>query len=271
MIPKSTSDGPAGPPKPPTLGGLLRRLRDDRRISREKLAFAAGVSSSYITHLESGDRDHPTRAVLEALVRYLDRITPVSDIERRHLFDLAGLAPVDNPTVEDLRAEISAEMRRTLALQEPDLAAYVDTRWNVLAGNESYDRAFPGLVEDVNILRWFFGNPLSRKVMVEWETESTLTVHWLRGLIGQQGGGDWATDLLDELAQYRDFRRIWDDGDTVYGREHTAMRLCDLHTGEYYTVDVQLFRLDSVAYPGRIQYYLGVRGPDAAGPHPGLP
>ncbi|MFD6455717.1 helix-turn-helix domain-containing protein, partial [Nocardia sp. NPDC060220] len=119
MIPKPSFDGPDGPPKPPTLGGLLRRLRDDRRISREKLAFAAGVSSSYITHLESGDRDRPTHAVIEALVRYLDRIAPVTDIERRHLFDLAGLAPVDNPTVEDLRAEISTEMRRTLALQEP--------------------------------------------------------------------------------------------------------------------------------------------------------
>lgn len=262
MLPKSSSDGPGGPPKPPTLGGLLRRLRDDRRISREKLAFAAGVSSSYITHLESGDRDRPTQAVIEALVRYLDRIAPVSDIERRHLWDLAGLAPVDNPSVEDLRAEINDEMRRALSLQAPNLAAYVDTRWNVLAGNDAYHHAFPGLVEDVNILRWFFGNPLSRKVMVEWEKESTLTVHWLRGQIGQQGGADWAAELLDELAQYPDFRRIWDDGDTVYGREHTAMRLCDLHTGEYYTVDVQLFRLDSVAYPGRIQFYLAVRGPD---------
>ncbi|MFC6011219.1 helix-turn-helix domain-containing protein [Nocardia lasii] len=259
---KTSSDGPDAPPRAPTLGGLLRRLRDERRLSREKLAFAAGVSSSYITHLESGDRDHPTRAVVDALVRYLDRISPVTDIERRHLLDLAGLTPVDNPTIEDLRAEITAEMRRTIALQEPNLAAYVDTRWNVLAGNESYDRAFPGLVEDVNILRWFFSNPLSRKVMVEWEKESTLTVHWLRGLIGQQGGADWAAELLDELADYRDFRRIWDDGDTAYGRDHTAMRLCDLHTGEYYTVDVQLFRLDSVAYPGRIQYYLGVRGSD---------
>ncbi|GGN76909.1 helix-turn-helix transcriptional regulator [Nocardia rhizosphaerihabitans] len=264
MPPKTSSDGPAGPPRPPTLGGLLRRLRDDRRISREKLAFAAGVSSSYITHLESGDRDRPTQAVVEALVRYLDRIEPVTDIERRHLLDLAGLSAVGNPSVEDLRGEINAEMRRTLALQEPNLAAYVDTRWNVLAGNESYHRAFPGLVEDVNILRWFFGNPLSRKVMVEWEKESSLTVHWLRGLIGQQGGGEWAAELLDELAQYHDFRRIWDDGDTVYGREHTAMRLCDLDTGEYYTIDVQLFRLDSVAYPGRIQYYLGVRGPDGS-------
>lgn len=261
MLSKSTADGPEGSPKPPTLGGLLRRLRDDRRISREKLAFAAGVSSSYITHLESGDRERPTQVVVEALVRYLDRIEPVTDIERRHLFDLAGLAPVDNPSVEDLRAEINDEMRRTLTLQEPNLAAYVDTRWNILAGNDSYNHAFPGLIEDANILRWFFGNPLSRKVMVEWEKESTLTVHWLRGLIGQQGGADWSAELLEELAQYPDFRRIWDDGDTVYGREHTAMRLCDLHAGEHYTVDVQLFRLDSVAYPGRIQYYLGVRGP----------
>nr|WP_229683970.1 helix-turn-helix transcriptional regulator [Nocardia camponoti] len=246
-------------PRVPTLGGLLRKLRDDRRISREKLAFAAGVSASYITHLESGDRDRPTRTVLEALMRYLDEISPISSDERRHLFDLAGIVAVDNPTIADLRGELTVDMRRSLTLQEPNLAAYIDTRWNVLAANQVYARAFPGLLEDVNILRWFFRNPLSRQVMVEWERESALTVQWLRGLIGQQGSGAWATELLAELAAYPDFRRIWDDGDTVYGREQTAMLLRDIETGENYTVEVGLFRLDSIAYPGRIQYYLGVR------------
>ncbi|MFF0543104.1 MmyB family transcriptional regulator [Nocardia thailandica] len=262
MPPRPSTADPAGPPKPPTLGGLLRRLRDERRISREKLAFAAGVSSSYITHLEGGDRDRPTLVVVEALLRYLDRIEPVTEIERRHLFDLAGLSEPGYPTVAELRERITDEMRHGLALQEPNLAAYVDTRWNVLAANDSYARAFPGLLEDVNILRWFFGNPLSRKVMREWEKESALTVHWLRGLLGQDGGADWAGELLDEMAEYPDFRRLWSAGDTVYGRSDAAMLLRDLDTGADFTIVVQLFRVDSVTSPGRIQFYLGTRGPD---------
>ena len=39
-------------PVPPTFGSVLRRLRDERGASRERLAFNAGVSASYVTHLE---------------------------------------------------------------------------------------------------------------------------------------------------------------------------------------------------------------------------
>ncbi|MGY4103131.1 helix-turn-helix transcriptional regulator [Nocardia sp. R16R-3T] len=243
--------------RPPTFGGELRRLRDDRRISREKLAFAAGVSTSYITHLEGGDREHPTRPVVNALFGYLDRIAALTDAERRLFFDLAGLGVDRFPSVPELRNEISADMRDGLRLHEPNAAGYVDTRWNVLSCNESYAAAFPGLVDDVNVLRWFFGNELSKQVMVEWEREAALTVDWLRGLIGQSGDTAWSTEFLDELGAYTDFRRMWAAGGTTYGRNQ-PMHLRDLDTGECYRFDVQLFRLDSGKHPGTIQFFLGI-------------
>ncbi|WP_084510739.1 helix-turn-helix transcriptional regulator [Nocardia lijiangensis] len=266
MSRKSTEASPGDLLRPPTFGGLLRRFRDDRRVSREKLAFAAGVSSSYITHLEGGDRAHPTKAVVEALIGYLHRVAPLSDAERRHLFDLAGLSEASAPTVAQLRAEITEDMRSGLEVHEPNAAGYLDTRWNVLSCNAAYAAAFPGLVEDVNILRWFFGNEMSKRVMVDWEREAALTVDWLRGLIGQSGGGDWSTELLAELGRYPEFRRMWASGGTAYGRESPQMRLRDIETGEHFSLDVQLFRVDSGSHPGRIQFFLGIRTPQPAPP-----
>ncbi|MFI6777615.1 helix-turn-helix domain-containing protein [Nocardia sp. NPDC050412] len=257
-MPSRSTDGADGARvRPPTFGGELRRLRDDRRISREKLAFAAGVSTSYITHLEAGDREHPTRTVVNALVGYLDRIAPLTDAERRLFFDLAGLGVDRFPSVLELRNEIGADMRDGLRLHEPNAAGYVDTRWNVLSCNDSYAAAFPGLIDDVNVLRWFFGNELSKQVMVEWEREAALTVDWLRGLIGQSGDTAWSIEFLDELGAYPDFRRMWAAGGTTYGRDR-PMHLRDLGSGECHRLDVQLFRVDSGNHPGRIQFFLGI-------------
>ncbi|MFQ6391815.1 helix-turn-helix transcriptional regulator [Nocardia sp. KC 131] len=260
MLSKSTDPGDGNQLRPPTFGGLLRRLRDDRRISREKLAFAAGVSSSYITHLESGDRDRPTKAVVTSLIAYLDRIGRLADAERRHLFDLAGLTEETFPAVPQLRAEIGADMRNGLRLHEPNAASYLDTRWNILFCNDAYAATFPGLVEDVNVLRWFFGNELSKRVMVDWEREAALTVDWLRGLIGQSGDTAWSAELLEELGGYPEFRTMWAAGRTIYGRDQ-PMLIRDLGTGEPYSLDAQMFRVDSGNYPGRVQFFLGIRTP----------
>ncbi|WP_156371240.1 helix-turn-helix transcriptional regulator [Nocardia arizonensis] len=259
-MPRKTTDAGTGHLlRPPTFGGLLRRLRDDRRISREKLAFAAGVSASYITHLEGGDRDHPTKAVVDALIRYLDRVEPLADAERRHLFDLAGITADTYPSVEELRADIGEDMRRALGMHEPNPACYLDTRWNLLSWNGAYAAAFPGLVTEGNVLRWFFGDTDSKRIMVEWEREALRTVEWLRGLIGQSGDTGWSADLLRELGEFPEFCDMWAAGGTAYGRDSPLMQLCDPDTGARFELDVQMFRVDSGSHPGRVQFFLGIR------------
>lgn len=244
--------------QPPTLGKLLRKLRDARRVSRERLAFNAGVSTSYITHLENGNRERPTREVIHALVRYLNHIGPLSAVEHRHLLDLAGLGALDYPSVDELRGGITDDMRHALTLHEPNLAAYLDTRWNVLACNDSYARAFPGIVADGNILHWLLGNELSRRAVVEWEQEVRIMVQWLRGLLAGSGDSASAVAFLAELGQYEQFCRVWDEGVPAYGRDRPLLHLRDIPSDRVRTVVVQMFRVESADHSDGMLVFLGI-------------
>ncbi|MEV0359537.1 helix-turn-helix transcriptional regulator [Nocardia sp. NPDC050697] len=244
---------------PPTFGGTLRRIRDDRGVSREKLAFAAGVSASYIAHLESGEREHPTRSVVDALLRYLDRVVRLPADDRRHLFELAGLAVTEVPTVDELRAGIGPAMRRGLSLHEPNPAGFFDARWNLLAVNRVAAAMFPGLAEGGNMLHWMFGDPGARRALPDWDQVTALSVANLRGRIGRPGEAGWAGALLAELSRYPEFRRLWSTGAISYGGDLPALRFHDAAAGAPCLLEFQVYEVDSGVHPGWIRFFLGFR------------
>ncbi|WP_054814681.1 MmyB family transcriptional regulator [Nocardia arizonensis] len=240
---------------PPTFGELLRRLRQSRGVSREKLAVGAGMSVSYLTHLERGERGRPTRTVVEGLIRHLDRITALSWPDRRHLFDLAGIREVGAPDVAQLRAEITADMRRGLALHLPHPASYFDARWNLLAANSAVAAAFPGLREGANILHWLFGDDIARRVVVDWDRVAALSVAGLRGRIGRLQAGEHFADLLAELGRYTEFLALWQRGEVTYFRERPVLRLRDPDTGVGRALDVRIYDVDSGSHPGWVHFF----------------
>ncbi|MFF2556310.1 helix-turn-helix transcriptional regulator [Nocardia sp. NPDC058058] len=242
----------------PTFGNLLRRLRDGRGLSRERLAFNAGVSASYITHLEKGERGNPTREVVEALIRHLDLLDPLSAADHRQLSDLAGLGSGDLPTVEQLCDAITANMRRVLNLHRPNLAAYIDLRANVLAWNDSWDDTFPGVTEDGNMLRWLFGNDLATRVMVNWESDVRQVVRWLRGLIGRSGDTAGFADLLQELGEFPKFRQAWSEGGVAFAPHVWTLHLRNPVTGLRRKVYAQTGRIDTGPHPGHLMAILGL-------------
>ncbi|MET7772663.1 helix-turn-helix transcriptional regulator [Nocardia sp. NPDC005366] len=245
---------------PPTFGASLRRLRQGRGISREKLAFGAGVSVSYLTHLERGERERPTRTVVDGLIRYLGSVEALPRQDRRHLFELAGLVDTAVPTVAQLCADITPDMRRALALHEPYAAGYFDSRWNLLAANAAVGVIFPGLREEANILHWFFGHEFARRAVVDWERAVELSVAGLRGRIGRLQAGEHFAGLLEELGVYPEFRGLWERGDVTYFREHPHLRFRDLTTGECRGFDFQIYDVDNGGYPGWVQFF-GARRP----------
>jgi len=254
--------------RPPTLGGYLRAARRERKLSRDQVAVAAAVSTSYVTQLETGEKSHPSVPALRAITTALG----LDARQLRHAYNLARLRPdeLDNPAgtpgVEELIPGITPEMLMTIDYLNPTLAAYVDERWDILAANESYARAFPGLIESGNVMRWFFASPSAKKVTIEWETEAALTVHWFRGLLGSRGHDKWGTELLDELSKYPDFARLWLEEQVKFGRDTSYMHLRDPGTGEPYTLNVQLYATMPEARV-RVQVYIGLRIP-YSGPVP---
>ncbi|MGW4356380.1 MmyB family transcriptional regulator [Nocardia sp. NPDC004582] len=242
----------------PTFGDVLRRLRDQRGLSRERLAFSAGVSASYVTRLEKGGKTKPTQAVVDALVRCMSQRNPLSDTERRHLYDLAGLTGAGYPAVAELKRSIGADALRLLAMHRPKPAAFYDTRGNVLAGNIEWAQTFPGLAENGNLYRWMFADPAARRVMADWEADVRQSVSWLRGTVGALTDPAVFGDLMRELGEFPEFRRFWSAGDVGFAPPVRTMRLRDPGTGELRLYRMQVGILESVAYPGLIVATVGL-------------
>lgn len=234
--------------RPPTLGDFLRTARQERQLSRDQLAISAAVSSSYIAQLETGEKVHPTVAALRALATALQ----LSPVDLRHLYDLARLPLNDRDDrelgdIKNLANEVTPEMRAFLDSLNPTQAAYFDSRWNVLSANDSYARGFPGMIESGNVLRWLFTAPAAKTVLVEWEKEAALTVHWFRALMGTHKNDERSARILDELSADPDFARMWLDEDINFSRQSPYMRVRDPDTGELNTLNAQLHSLQTPA------------------------
>ncbi|WP_169815675.1 MmyB family transcriptional regulator [Nocardia inohanensis] len=245
-------------PALPHIGRLLRKLRLERGLSRERLAFAAGVSTSYITHLEAGKRNRPTAAVMTALVRHLEKLEPLTEAQVRQLNDLSGRITRPVPTLAELRAEVTAVTGELLASFGVVPACCVDIGWNLLACNDSYAAAFPGMVTDGNVLRCLFADPMSTQILVDWQAEAEQAVRLLRGRLAQHADLPWCTELLAELSRFPKFRRIWDKGEVSYHRELGPAQLRDPVTDRRSQVYLQSFRLAAGVHYDRVQIHLFV-------------
>lgn len=254
--------------RPPNLGDYLRALRTRSTpqhpggLTRRELALKIYSSVSYISQLERNEAASPSPEFLDSTAAALSLDTA----QQRHLFNLARRTPTERETksapwtIDEYRELITPEMRTAINALNPHLVAYLDERWNIIECNSAYDQAFPGLVADGNVLRWFFATEESKKVMVEWEPETTLTVNWFRALMGRYYNPEWAIDILNELGQFPAFRDLWDKEDVRFGRHQPFMHLRDIHTDEQYRVHVQVHTESGGEYP--LQMYLGVRIPD---------
>ncbi|MFD6357374.1 helix-turn-helix domain-containing protein [Nocardia tengchongensis] len=236
----------------PTFGQALRRLRDERGFSREHLAYSAGVSASYVTLLEKGERGNPTRSVVEALLRCLDTMIPLTATDRRHLFDLAGLRSEDSPTPEELLASLTPDERDALHLFHPTLAAYLDVCGNVLDANDAWYAALPGLREERNVFHWLFGNPVAKLVEAEWQTEARLYVLWLRMTLGRTPDDPALNALVADLARYPHFRHYWTDNTVEFTPPVRNLRLRNPNSGQTREYNVQAGPIQSETYPERI-------------------
>jgi len=117
-----------------TVGDLLRKWRQHRRLSQLDLSIQADISTRHLSFVETG-RSVPSRDMVLHLAEQLD--LPLR--ERNQLLIAAGYAPIYPERALDA-APMSAvrdAVRQVLSGHEPFPAIAVDRYWNLVDGNSA--------------------------------------------------------------------------------------------------------------------------------------
>ncbi len=134
-------------------GVLLRRWREQRRVTQTDLAFAAESSTRHLSCLETGKAE-PSREMVGRLSECLD--IPLRD--RNTLLLAAGFAPVfSERSVSELEAA-KAALDTVLKSHAPYPAFAVDRHWNIVLSNAALPQLYEGcsaelLQKPVNAMR----------------------------------------------------------------------------------------------------------------------
>src|SRR5579884_4305753 len=140
-----------------SVGSLLRRWREQRRLTQLEVALDAGISARHWSFVETG-RSKPGRAML---LRVSERLAiPYRD--RNEILLAAGHAPAfpERPLDDPDLAPVRAALDEILAAHEPYPAIAFDRSWNLVASNPpasamvDRDEIDPTLLEPpINVLR----------------------------------------------------------------------------------------------------------------------
>ncbi|MEV0636572.1 helix-turn-helix transcriptional regulator [Streptomyces sp. NPDC050619] len=186
-------------------------------LRREEVSLLSGVSLTWYTWLEQGRDINVSPQILLALARALQ----LDEVERAHLFRLAGL-PVPAPA--DRSLAVPEAVRMFLDTLMPNPAFVIDRCFDILAWNRAQEQILGSALLDRpprerNSVWMLFREPLLRTLMPEWEAEA----RWLAGLLRQQAAYELDnprfTELVGELRSTSpEFAALWQDHDVVQFR-----------------------------------------------------
>ncbi|MGW4368095.1 MmyB family transcriptional regulator [Nocardia takedensis] len=114
-----------------------------------------------------------------------------------------------------------------------DLAAYVDPVWNVLACNDLFREATPGLERTGSIPVWIFSAD-TEPILTDRATELSHSMATIRAMTGCYRAAEQTRAVYRHLCPNTEFRNAWcDDVRAAYGRDpSTPMHAIHPVTGE---------------------------------------
>jgi transcriptional regulator with XRE-family HTH domain len=125
-------------------GVLLRRWREQRRMTQTDLALAADSSTRHLSYLETG-RSRPSREMIVRLAECL--AVPLRD--QNTLLLAAGFAPgFQERSLAELEAARTA-IDSVLQAHKPYPAFAVDRHWNVVLSNSALPQLYEGCSVDL--------------------------------------------------------------------------------------------------------------------------
>ncbi|WP_327400197.1 helix-turn-helix transcriptional regulator [Streptomyces sp. NBC_01288] len=183
-------------------------------LRREEVSLLSGVSLTWYTWLEQGRDINVSPQILLALARALQ----LDDVERAHLFRLAGRTA---PEPAERSLQVPDVVRAFLDTLMPNPAFVIDRCFDVLAWNRAQEAILgPALLDrprrELNSAWLLFREPGIRALMPEWEAET----EWMAGLLRQQAAYELDNprfaELIDELVTTSPhFARLWEAHEVV--------------------------------------------------------
>ncbi|PKV96647.1 helix-turn-helix protein [Amycolatopsis echigonensis] len=228
---------PAGP-------GAGRRVSG---LRRSEVAQLAGVSTEYYTRLEQGRARQPSEQVLHALGDALR----FDDIERRHLFALAG-ATAERTDRAEHSSRLRPALRQVLDSMELASAFVSDRNLTVVGGNALWALLFPDVAalprRERSMARWTLLDPRARLVWRDWERVARDYVHGLRLAAAAQPRNQHIANLIGELMMRSPEFPAWWSEHRVQERSSGLKRLRHPVAGD---LELQYEIFASVADPGQ--------------------
>jgi len=183
-------------------------------LRREEVSLLSGVSMTWYTWLEQGRDIRVSPQILLALARAL----ALDEVERAHLFRLAGAEPPPPPRTP-ASAGVSPAIRAFLDAQGPNPAFVIDRCFDILAWNAAEQALLHGVgldrpADELNVLWLMFTEPPLRTLMTRWEAEARWLTALLRGQAAYETDNPRFAELTGKLCAASPlFRRLWEAHD----------------------------------------------------------
>ncbi|MRH86169.1 helix-turn-helix domain-containing protein [Nocardia sp. SYP-A9097] len=183
-------------------GAYIRLQRKAAGLTREQLADRINLSVSLIEKIELGTRT----TTLPTLKTLFDGLN-VPPLHRRYILNLSlpgGLGhnsdAVPEPTLADL-ADLAS-------LPHPAGFFLVPT-FTMVAVNDAYRTAFPGIVNGTNLIEWLLLNPCARDTVLDWHREAHRLVHGLRVLTPDPATNPHITEIINRCQAIPEWDHLW--------------------------------------------------------------
>jgi transcriptional regulator with XRE-family HTH domain len=175
-------------------------------LRREEVAELSGVGVTWYTWLEQGRDISASSQVINALARAL----LLTDDQRLHLRELAGLPPGEPPTPD---GDMLPRLQLLVDAQLPSPASVFDQHFDYLVWNQSYTqvRNDPGALpaDRRNMLWMMFTDPDNRVRMSRWESAARAVLSQFRAAAGRSPADPRFAELTTALAKASPQFRDW--------------------------------------------------------------
>ena len=184
-------------------------------LRREEVAMLAGMSVTYYARLEQGQHVNASDAVIDSLARAL----AMTEVERKHLVDLAGTKRRATKTTRSRPDQVRPGTKRLVDSMGSVPAVVLGKRTEVLAWNQAGHRLVASHLDfdtpdtpsqRPNMTRMLFLDEATRALYPHWRTEAGRAVASLRLLSGRFADDTELAALVGELTlKSPEFATMW--------------------------------------------------------------